>query len=343
MKHSTRCFLNVLLSASLVLLPQTLLPKIKSNPIHILKTTTNNNYTAVTINNLFNYYSNNGDGSFNPYWSGFNEGLEYPKGSGKTTVFEEGIVWGGIHNGTLKVGGSTYWHGLQAGRIITPGATPVADDPTSATNHVYRVRLDVNPNTPFDDAMNAKLTASEAEVMQYQGLTAQQIYNQYISDWNNWPASSGAPFTDVNQNDVYDPSVDIPGYPGADQTLWYVANDLDASAVNTFSGSSPIGLEMQRTIWAYNQYGPMGNTIFTRTRLINKSGYSVDQMYLAQWADPDLGDASDDFVGCDTVLNMGYVYNGNPIDAVYGAAPPAVGYRMLIRTQYPRNRFRQRI
>ena len=212
---------------------------------------------------------------------------------------------------------------MQAGRVITPGTTPVADDPTSATNHVYRVRLDVNPNTPFDDAMSAKLTASEAEVMQYQGLTAQQIYNQYISDWNNLPASSGAPYTDVNQNGVYDPSVDIPGYPGADQTLWYVANDLDASAVNTFSGSSPIGLEMQRTIWVYNQYGPLGNTIFTRTRLINKSGYSVNQMYLAQWADPDLGDASDDFVGCDTVLNMGYVYNGNPIDAVYGAAPPA--------------------
>ena len=27
------------------------------------------------------------------------------------------------------------------------------------------------------------------------------------------------------------------------------------------------------------------------------------------YADPDLGDASDDLIGCDTLLNSGFIYN----------------------------------
>ena len=55
-------------------------------------------------------------------------------------------------------------------------------------------------------------------------------------------------------------------------------------------------------------------------------------MYLAQWADPDLGVASDDFSGCDSSRGLGYTYNANPVDANYsafGLPPPAVGNDML--------------
>ena len=50
-------------------------------------------------------------------------------------------------------------------------------------------------------------------------------------------------------------------------------------------------------------------------------------MILAQWSDPDLGNANDDYVGCDTTLSLGFVYNGdNNDESGYGAAPPAMGY-----------------
>jgi len=47
--------------------------------------------------------------------------------------------------------------------------------------------------------------------------------------------------------------------------------------------------------------------------------------------DDDLCDASDDFVGCDTLLNLGYSYNGDNNDGdgwgiQYGTPPPAVGH-----------------
>ncbi|HVN49450.1 MAG TPA: hypothetical protein VMU30_11610 [Bacteroidota bacterium] len=133
---------------------------------------------------------------------------------------------------------------------------------------------------------------------------------------------------DKNGDGVYDPMKDIPGVPQADQTMWYVANDLDATKVLTLSGSTPIGLEMQKTIWAYNRVGALGNTIFARTKLINKSGVELDSMYVAQWVDPDLGYPSDDYVGCDTTLSLGYCYNGEATDgnfATYNLTPSAVG------------------
>jgi photosystem II stability/assembly factor-like uncharacterized protein len=303
-------------------------------PYKLFKTMTNDVYVPILINNVFNYYQNNGSGSFNVF-RGDNEGFEFPQGSGNTVLYEDGIVWGGKQNGMYKVGGGTYWQGLQAGPIITPGTSPVPDNPASTANRIYRVRTDVNPSTPFDSAMQALLTSSESLLMKYQGFTAQQIYNQYITDWNNWPAAEGAPYTDVNNNGVYDANIDIPGFPGADQTLWYVANDLDVGRVYTFSGSQPLGLEVQKTIWAYKQYGALGNTIFTRTRLINKSGYSIDSMYVGQWADPDLGGAGDDLVGCDSLRSLGYAYNGSNNDAEYGATTPSIGFMLLYGPSVP--------
>ena len=46
------------------------------------------------------------------------------------------------------------------------------------------------------------------------------------------------------------------------------------------------------------------------------------------WSDPDLGDAADDFVGCDTTLGMGIVYNdGADVNfAGYVGGTPAAGY-----------------
>lgn len=110
----------------------------KDNAQGIQKTSGNDVYRPFLINNVFNYYGNNGDGSYNKF-SSSNEGFEFYKGTGKTIVFEDGVVWGGYHKGraSAKVGGSVYRHGLQAGPIVSYGTAttdPVADDPSSPLN-----------------------------------------------------------------------------------------------------------------------------------------------------------------------------------------------------------------
>jgi hypothetical protein len=55
-------------------------------------------------------------------------------------------------------------------------------------------------------------------------------------------------------------------------------------------------------------------------------------MYIAQWSDPDVGNFTDDLAGCDSLLSLGYAYNGNIFDekfSTYDVVPPAVGYVIL--------------
>lgn len=150
---------------------------------------------------------------------------------------------------------------------------------------------------------------------------------------------------------------DEPGLAGADpnspadQVIWTVINDLDRSASTGLFGSEPLGLEAQITLWGYKRTDAMGNLYFKKIKFINKGGvdigggtkgsFYIDSMYFAQWSDPDLGSYGDDLCGVDMNLfppvtgkpnNLGYVYNGNAIDAEFkkfGLQPPAVGYDFL--------------
>ena len=99
----------------------------------------------------------------------------------------------------------------------------------------------------------------------------------------NWPAAWGAPYEDVDGDGSFDPTVDVPGYPGASQTVWTIGNDVptivDANGNPTgveqntapnLYGSSPVGVELRVTMWAY-AYGagdPLGNVVFKKQSLL---------------------------------------------------------------------------
>ncbi len=266
------------------------------------------NRTHFNINSISTWIYNNGDSDIKP--SG-NSGFIFPKGSNKAAVFEAGFVWGATVDGEKRVGGSTYDSGLLPGAI----RGGVAEDPDAAHVRIYRVRRDWAEDGASFSAEIADGEGSEAS-----------IKAQYELDWNEWPATEGAPFEDINGDGNYDPSVDIPGFVGADQTIWYVANDYDENTCKQLYGSKPMGVELQATFWGYRAAGAVGNIMFRKYKLINTSSSNFDSMYVSMWADPDLGDAGDDFSGCDTTLSLMYTYNGVAHDNVYGDNPPAVGF-----------------
>ena len=77
---------------------------------------------------------------------------------------------------------------------------------------------------------------------------------------------------------------------------------------------------------------PLGKAIFVGYKIINKSGVELDSMYVAQWADPDLGFAGDDAIGCDTTRSLGFVYNGKASDVNFASLnlpPPSAGFDFL--------------
>ena len=268
--------------------------------------------TRFNINNISTRIVNDGtcDNNANPNL----EGLEYPKSSGKNPIYWSGFVWGGKVNGQIRVGGSTYRSGLMPGKIVQKGT---AQNPQDPSVRIFRVRKDF---------ATADLSS---EINDGEG-SADQIRTQYQKDWNEWPASDGAPFTDVDHDGKFNPSIDIPGVPGADQTIFYIANDLDASQTAYPYGSTSVGLEMHVTIWGYKQLSPFDYMIFKKYQIINKSDTNYTDTYFGIWSDVDIGFASNNLDGCDTLLNLGYTYDFDPVDEWYlPLPPPAVGFTIL--------------
>ncbi len=276
------------------------------------------------INTIKALQTNNG---FSDYNTNSNlEGTEYPIGTGKTAVFQSGFLWGGYvgNDPQVRVGGSAYRTGMQPGAILANGQ---ADNPSLAKYRIYRVRPDVYPGGPSVDLTQEALYESSTDAAMK--TDAATLRAQYEQDWTEWPAAGtandlGAPFKDVNGDGKYEPGIDIPGVPGADQTIFWVYNDMDGSQTTYLYGTQPLGLEVHVTVWGYAQQGALGNMYFKKYNLINK-GYqknTIDSMYVSWWADIDLGDANDDLMGCDTTLSLIYAYNGGPTDAVYAPLPP---------------------
>lgn len=264
---------------------------------------------------------------------GNTSGCFYPRGTAGA-VFQDGFVFAGYvsQNGVrlperpLRCGGVTYSTGTTPGWIQADG-TPISPDEYRA--RLYRIRVDWETLT----RAQVKQDAAEINLVPISAVTDAQcdeVIAQYKLDWEEWPVDLGAPYVDVNANGVWDVGVDKPGIALADQVVWLVINDKDESRVLDLYGSRSIGLELQITLWGYNQpSAALGQLVFKKVKIINKSQYDIDSMFVSQWCDPDLGEAGDDFVGCDTTLSLGYVYNGQSTDANYapfGIAPPAVGY-----------------
>ncbi len=278
----------------------------------------------------------------------------YPRGV-MTAIYMDGIIWGGYlkdpstgiaESDTPRVGGIGYRIGTTPGWIEN-GKSASSDDERV---RIYRIRDDWRNLTSSQVLQDA----SELNNVPVSGVTdamTSAIIQQYADDWKNWPVDLGAPYYDVNKNGVYDPVLDENGYPikpvyddegnltdggdypgiaNADQVVWLVVNDLNESKVLNHSGSLPIGLELQITLWAYNQpNSTLGQIVFKRYKIINKSGMIIDSMFVAQYSDPDIGDYSDDLVGCDTTLSLHYAYNGPVTDAEYNKVnlpPVAAGF-----------------
>ena len=313
------------------------------NVKRVAKTSLQFNHTYFLINNIFTQFANTMESDVE-LTSGQNSGFEWPKGSGKTASYESGFVYAGFYEGKPTpasaaahrqfVNGSVYISGMTEGWINTygtgtepPNASAVL--PTDPLARVFRVRPDISPYDTQNDVptLKDKLQLEEVGLIQrFTAASATSLYNQYVKDWNEWPASQGAPFKDVNGNGTYEPATDIPGVPGADQTLWFVCNDMNATNAQNLAGAGAQGIEIQKTIWGYNRQSALGNVYFAKWTFINKSGANIDTMYNSFWTDIDLGFAGDDFCGVDVKRQLGYNYNGKGFDQVYGDACPASGY-----------------
>jgi len=301
---------NQILFLSVILCSFLFIAGIPPEEKKLLKPFTNDDYNFIAINEIMMWVANNGDGSHDPETDG--SGFYWPGGKSakKAAIFEDGLIWGCIVGGDTLVNGNTHRQGLQAGKILPDGT---ADDPDNPRYRVYKIQKDWEDLQPGPER------------------------DSYEKDYNEWPVEDGAPWVDIDGDGNYISGIDQPEFPG-NQVLWYIANDLnEEKSMGTF-GSSSIGLEFQTTVFGINQTNFLNDVIFKKYLIINKSEIQLDSMYFGYWSDDDLGSATDDFVGCDTLLNLGYTYNADNEDGTgsgitYGTDPRAVGH-MFVQGPY---------
>jgi len=227
-------------------------------------------------------------------------GYFVPKFSGHSTIFAAGIWIAGLVGGDLRVAGSTYdrfefWPGP-----LEPGATLPDPDDCSPYDRIWTVSvLDVER---YDD----------------EGIAT--------NDLAAWPVDLGAPVIDGDGiADNYNlEGGDRPEVLGH-QTAFWVMNDVGNE--HRKNQTLPIGLEVRVTAFATAE-APLERHTFYRYEVINRNSQPFEAARFGLFADPDLGDAADDYVGSDSTRQMAFVYNGDEDDAVYGT-PPAAGYDFL--------------
>ena len=228
--------------------------------------------------------------------NGSQPGFRWPIDSFRTAIYSSGLSIAGFVNSQLRMMAGSY-----AGECY-PGHCINGNYFWDSTFRIYKVSRTDNPNTSYD--------------------------------WAHWGSMVpyGAPFVDVNQNGIYEPLIDTPGVRKAEQTLFICMTDANPSSHNyseSFGGgTSPLGAEIHLTAWGYDKIN-LKDIQFIKWEIINKSPNSWNSTYFSVFCDPDVGDGSDDYMGCDSIRNLSYGYNADNNDFVYGYAPPAVGFRIL--------------
>ena len=114
-----------------------------------------------------------------------------------------------------------------------------------------------------------------------------------------------------------------------DETNWWIFNDK--GNIHTETNGEPIGMEIRAQAFTFTTTDQINRMTFYNYEMINRSTQTLYNTYFAQYVDPDLGNYSDDYVGCDVTRGLGFCYNADDNDESfagklgYGANPPAIG------------------
>ncbi len=294
--------------------------------------------TELDINNVRALIQTGGD----MWWNLIGQPqYEVPQNSGNTALFAGSLWLGGRDvSGQLKVAaiqfrssGIDYW----TGPLSTVTGEVDASTCSEYDKHYVTTRDEV-----------AQFVAWYEDPDAYPSF---QIPNSILE----WPAH-GRPFDPYNEDYYLAPFFDRNGdgnyvvedgdYPAydlsgesdckekivniyGDQNLWWVFNDK--GNIHTETGSEAIGMEIRAQAFSFATNDEVNNMTFYNYELVNRSTFTLTETYFGQWVDPDLGNAQDDYVGCDVERGLGYCYNGDNNDednggaTGYGIQPPAIG------------------
>lgn len=287
------------------------------------------------------------------WWDGVNSGpsakYQYPKidetsGAVAKNVLFNGVLWftGKDEGGSLKCSSQLYrsdGYDFYTGPLQNFGL--IEDDVCEAFDRHFVVYGDDIKEFKANYLLNGSVALADIpdDILYWPGKGNPNLLNSDDETKQSWYFNEGslAPFFDNNNDGIYDPlSGDYPvikvsydpvtGIPSgevADQMIFWVINDEGNAHTN--SQGAEIGIQINCLAFAFRTVNEINDMTFYTYEIIKKTAGDLEDTYMSIASDPDIGDASDDYIGCDTVRNIGYCFNGDGYDTEYFSNPPLVG------------------
>lgn len=260
----------------------------------------------------------------NHFWDYNDSQFHVPKDAGATSIFLSTFWMGGLSSsGQLHLGAERF---RQTGADFHPG-------PYSSTG---------NYNTTASNPWDRVWIVNRVDIETWLDNPYQNTVPQSVLDWpahgdtTMGESANLAPFVDVNGDGLYNPANDF-DYPAikGDQCVLFLFND-DA-LLHTESGGQTMGIEVMGMAYGFDcpEDSALYQTLFMEYHITNRSTSDYNDCYVGLWTDFDLGNPSDDYLGCDPTRNLYYVYQGDNEDESasdnigYGTNLPAQGVRVL--------------
>ncbi|TAF87214.1 MAG: T9SS C-terminal target domain-containing protein [Flavobacteriia bacterium] len=282
------------------------------------------NYVTLDHNNVSCILSDEG-GFFSDLAIG-NAGYEVPKGGGLGTIFGGSFMisaqdpMGQVYFSGAHTSAPSNHHEIHSGPIADP--------------FFYG---SVSYSSAYQNAL-WKVSSEEIEFHQQNYQNPGYTVPNALLNWpGNGDATMGvaqqlAPYIDLNQNGIYEPILgDYPDIRG-DEAVYVIMNDE-----SYMPDGNQLRIELHAMFYQFSAGNYLNNTTFLNLRVINRSNINYMNYLQSIFMDFDLGNFSDDQMGCSPEKNLLFAYNGDDDDELnvgegYGANPPCQG---LVSLSHP--------
>lgn len=230
--------------------------------------------------------------------------------------FIRGLFFSGFDfNGNVKFAAAKYNSAsnidFEPGILDPNGGSPYFDNACEYQDWIWKFTAE-EINLLKQEFMNGTLTVDKIsdDIISYPGK-ANPYYETTYGKSINFEL---APFNDFNQDGIYNPL-------DGDTPIVILKNPsflpyefsytiFHDNRIHTFSITDPLRVEVHQTNYVLKSVDQIANnTVFTRLVIFNRSFDDILDFRICIFNDTDLGSSEDDFIGCDTLLNMQYAYN----------------------------------
>jgi hypothetical protein len=256
-------------------------------------------------------------------------GLAFKSLIGHAGLWLAGIDPGGNLVASLQVNNKT---DFQTGILDEDG------NPTANLSNIWQVTCSDIKQDLADFQDNGVIDNPNPNVFAYPGKQ-----NPYFEQYNAAgqmlanTKQAFAGFFDGNGTGTYDPqkgdypTLELRGCPAniypKDQR-WFAFND----ATNHPSLTPSMHMEVQTQMFTFKTQSPslFNNTVFVRYKLINRAYTALDSCFFGLYADFDIGNPGDDFMGTMPDQSIVYGYNGDSVDeGGFGAEMPVMAMKIF--------------